>query len=163
MLDIDDSGTCSRQPCRRCVLDALRVVSSVYEVVAAAVVAIEVRMTRARGGRLRIPVHAGRADSDHPHVVQRAKQVIVHTAAGQAIDADLIGDDPHTDVALLKVASARPCRASSSDRRAHSRRPARRRDRQSARLCLDCDRRCHQRAWPRPASTTADYGRRDPD
>jgi len=112
MLDIDDSdGLAPGNPAEDAALDAYsRVVSSVYEVAAAAVVAIEVRHeARSRGGAgsgfLFTPDGLILTNS---HVVQRAKQVIVHTAAGQAIDADLIGDDPHTDVALLKVASASP-------------------------------------------------------
>ena len=112
MLDIDDSdGLAPGNQAEDAALDAYsRVVSSVYEVAAAAVVAIEVRHeARSRGGAgsgfLFTPDGLILTNS---HVVQRAKKVIVHTAAGQAIDADLIGDDPHTDVALLKVASASP-------------------------------------------------------
>jgi S1-C subfamily serine protease len=112
MLDIEDScGLASGSPAEDAALAAYsRVVSSVYEVAAAAVVAIEVRHdARSRGGAgsgfLFTPDGLILTNS---HVVQRAKQIIVHTAAGQAIDADLIGDDPHTDVALLKVASASP-------------------------------------------------------
>ena len=112
MLDIDDSGGLApANPAEDAAMDAYsRVVSSVYEVAAAAVVAIEVRHDkRSQGGAgsgfLFTPDGLILTNS---HVVQRAKQVIVHTAAGQAIDADLIGDDPHTDVALLKVASASP-------------------------------------------------------
>jgi S1-C subfamily serine protease len=105
MLDIDDSD----RPVEDAALDAYsRVVSSVYEVAAAAVVAIEVRhQQRSRGGAgsgfLFTPDGLILTNS---HVVQKARQIVVHTAAGQAIDADLVGDDPHTDVALLKVASA---------------------------------------------------------
>ena len=112
MLDIDDSDRLAPgEPGERAALDAYsRVVSSVYDVAAAAVVAIEVRHDKRSGGG------AGSGFLFTPdgliltnsHVVQRARQVIVHTAAGQAIDADLIGDDPHTDVALLKIASPSP-------------------------------------------------------
>jgi S1-C subfamily serine protease len=104
MLDIDDSD----RPVEDAALDAYsQVVSSVYDVAAAAVVAIEVRQQRSRGGAgsgfLFTPDGLILTNS---HVVQKARQILVHTAAGQAIDADLVGDDPHTDVALLKVASA---------------------------------------------------------
>ena len=112
MLDIDNSErTGDEPPGESAALDAYsRVVSSVYDIASAAVVAIEVRHDRrARGGAgsgfLFTPDGLILTNS---HVVQKARQVIVHTAAGQAIDADLIGDDPHTDVALLKVSSATP-------------------------------------------------------
>jgi len=112
MLDIDNSErTGDELPGESAALDAYsRVVSSVYDIASAAVVAIEVRHDRrARGGAgsgfLFTPDGLILTNS---HVVQKARQVIVHTAAGQAIDADLIGDDPHTDVALLKVSSATP-------------------------------------------------------
>jgi S1-C subfamily serine protease len=110
MLDIDDSDRFeAANPNETAALDDYsRVVSSVYDVSAAAVVAIEVRHDKRSGGG------AGSGFLFTPdgliltnsHVVQWARRIIVHTAAGQAIDADLIGDDPHTDVALLKVASA---------------------------------------------------------
>jgi len=111
MLDTDNSDRPGDSAGETAALDAYsRVVSSVYDVASAAVVAIEVRHEqRARGGAgsgfLFTPDGLILTNS---HVVQKARQVIVHTAAGQAIDADLIGDDPHTDVALLKVAAAAP-------------------------------------------------------
>jgi len=109
--EVTELGLAPGNPPEDVALDAYsRVVSSVYEVAASAVVSIEVRHdARSRGGAgsgfLFTPDGLILTNS---HVVQRAKQIIVHTAAGQAIDADLIGDDPHTDVALLKVASAAP-------------------------------------------------------
>jgi len=91
-------------------LDAYsRVVSSVYDTAASAVVAIEVRHKERGGGAgsgfLFTPDGLILTNS---HVVQKAQGIIVHTAGGLALDAALIGDDPHTDVALLKVASAAP-------------------------------------------------------
>jgi S1-C subfamily serine protease len=110
MLDIDDGNRINPDDrVEDTALDAYsRVVSSVHDIAAAAVVAIEVRHDqRARGGAgsgfLFTPDGLILTNS---HVVQRARRIVVHTAAGQAIDASLIGDDPHTDVALLKVASS---------------------------------------------------------
>ncbi|HEY6940751.1 S1C family serine protease [Dokdonella sp.] len=42
------------------------------------------------------------------HVVHRARRIEVTTTAGQAFAADLIGEDPHTDLALLRVSSPKP-------------------------------------------------------
>lgn len=40
------------------------------------------------------------------HVVRGAREVTVHTTAGSHHEAAVLGDDPHTDIALLKIASA---------------------------------------------------------
>jgi S1-C subfamily serine protease len=110
MLDIDDSNLSQLDgPSDDAALDAYsQVVSSVYAVAAAAVVAIEVRHAeRSRGGSgsgfLFTPDGLILTNS---HVVQGASRIVVHAASGQNFDADLVGDDPHTDVALLKVSSA---------------------------------------------------------
>ena len=110
MVDIHDGDRIDPDDCvEDTALDAYsRVVSSVYDVAAAAVVAIEVRHDpRSRGaagsGFLFTPDGLILTNS---HVVQRARRIVARTAAGQAIDASLVGDDPHTDVALLKVASS---------------------------------------------------------
>jgi S1-C subfamily serine protease len=110
MLDIDDSNLSQLDgPSDDAALDAYsQVVSSVYAVAAAAVVAIEVRHAeRSRGGAgsgfLFTPDGLILTNS---HVVQGASRIVVHAASGQNFDADLVGDDPHTDVALLKVSSA---------------------------------------------------------
>jgi S1-C subfamily serine protease len=93
-------------------LDAYsRVVTAVYDAANPAVVAIEVR--RERDGP---PVGAGSGfvfTTDgliltNSHVVRGARQVIVHTTAGNTKDAAVLGDDPHTDIALLKIASSEP-------------------------------------------------------
>ncbi|HVV96203.1 MAG TPA: trypsin-like peptidase domain-containing protein [Rhodanobacteraceae bacterium] len=42
------------------------------------------------------------------HVVAGARGIAVLTTAGQRLEADVLGADPHTDVALLRVASAQP-------------------------------------------------------
>jgi S1-C subfamily serine protease len=110
MLDINDSNLPQFDDSSDdAALDAYsRVVSSVYDVAAAAVVAIEVRHSeRSRGGAgsgfLFTPDGLILTNS---HVVQGASRIVVHAASGQNFDADLVGDDPHTDVALLKVSSA---------------------------------------------------------
>jgi len=93
-------------------LDAYsRVVTSIYDIANPAVVAIEVR--RERDGP---PAGAGSGfvfTSDgliltNSHVVRGARQVTVHTTAGHAKDAAVLGDDPHTDIALLKIAAPEP-------------------------------------------------------
>lgn len=42
------------------------------------------------------------------HVVQGARRIEVMTTAGQTLAADLLGEDPHTDIALLRVAAPQP-------------------------------------------------------
>ena len=42
------------------------------------------------------------------HVIGRAKRVLVRTAAGVLMDADVAQRDPSTDIALLKVAKPLP-------------------------------------------------------
>jgi S1-C subfamily serine protease len=93
-------------------LDAYsRVVTTVYDAANPAVVAIEVH--REREGP---PISAGSGfvfTTDgliltNSHVVRGARQVTVQTTAGGAKDAAVLGDDPHTDIALLKIASSEP-------------------------------------------------------
>ncbi|HEU4664523.1 MAG TPA: trypsin-like peptidase domain-containing protein [Dokdonella sp.] len=42
------------------------------------------------------------------HVVHRARRIEATTTAGHAYAADLIGEDPHTDLALLRVSAPKP-------------------------------------------------------
>ncbi|WP_343791235.1 S1C family serine protease [Dokdonella soli] len=97
-------------------LDAYsRVVTSVVDAAASAVVAITVSGRTDDSGRAQ-PGGGGSGFLFTPdgliltnsHVVHRARQIEVATTAGQTFAADLIGEDPHTDVALLRVASAQP-------------------------------------------------------
>jgi S1-C subfamily serine protease len=91
------------------VLDSYsQVVAGVYDAANPAVVAIEVR--RDRDGP---PSGAGSgfvftADGlilTNSHVVRGARQIMVRATAGSVKDASLLGDDPHTDIALLKIAT----------------------------------------------------------
>ncbi|HTA66531.1 MAG TPA: trypsin-like peptidase domain-containing protein [Xanthomonadaceae bacterium] len=104
-----DSGYNSSPSVEQTALDAYsQVVTSVYDAANAAVVAIEVR--REREGR---QIGAGSGfvfTSDgliltNSHVVHGARQVTVHSTAGSTREATVLGDDPHTDIALLKIAS----------------------------------------------------------
>jgi S1-C subfamily serine protease len=67
------------------------------------------------------------------HVVHGVRAVRASFADGTSYDADVIGDDPDTDIAVIRIgASGLP--AATSARRAVARRPARDRDRQPVRL-----------------------------
>ena len=48
------------------------------------------------------------------HVIEAADEISVELFSGEEIDAEVIGRDPRTDIALLKVKSATICRSSSS-------------------------------------------------
>jgi S1-C subfamily serine protease len=100
--DAGAPGTQSEQP-----LDAYsRAVMSVYERASPAVVAILARHGEdgARGG-----VGSGFVFTPdgliltNSHVVHGARELSVQTSQGAALTAQLIGDDRHTDLALLKV------------------------------------------------------------
>jgi S1-C subfamily serine protease len=88
------------------LLDAYsRAVTRAVDAVAPAVVNVEVRRTRGRG-----PGGSGSGFVFTPdgftltnsHVVQGARQVEVRLADGQACAADVVGDDPDTDLAVLR-------------------------------------------------------------
>jgi len=87
-------------------LDAYsRAVMSVYDSASPAVVAILAR----RGDRAGGGVGSGFVFTPdgliltNSHVVHEASELRVQTSQGPALNAHLIGDDPHTDLALLKV------------------------------------------------------------
>jgi len=91
-------------------LDAYsRIVSTVSESASPAVVSVEVRQRQGRGG-----VGSGFLFTPdgliltNSHVVHGAAHVVVHTATGTKLDAEIIGEDRHTDVALVKVAAHAP-------------------------------------------------------
>jgi S1-C subfamily serine protease len=97
-------------------LDAYsRVVTGVTERAAPGVVAITVAERTDEHGR-RVPGGGGSGFVFTPdglvltnaHVVAGARGIAVLTTAGQRLEADVLGADPHTDVALLRVAGAQP-------------------------------------------------------
>jgi S1-C subfamily serine protease len=88
-------------------LDAYsRAVMSVYDRASPAVVAI---LARRGGDHARGGVGSGFVFTPdgliltNSHVVHEASELRVQTSQGPALNALLIGDDPHTDLALLKV------------------------------------------------------------
>ena len=97
-------------------LDAYsRVVAGVAEQAGPAVVAIAVQDRRdARGRRLQGGSGSGFLFTpdglilSNAHVVEGARRIEVMTTAGQTLAADLLGADPHTDLALLRVAAPQP-------------------------------------------------------
>jgi S1-C subfamily serine protease len=109
MLDEQDAPLDSAAELDELALDAYsRTVSSVFDVASAAVVAIEVRQHEGqRGGAgsgfLFTPDGLILTNS---HVVRHADKVTVHAPGAGTFDASVIGDDPHTDVALIKVAAS---------------------------------------------------------
>lgn len=97
-------------------LDAYsRVVTGVVDAAAQAVVAIGVSGRVDDAGRV-LPGGGGSGFLFTPdgliltnsHVVHRARCLEVTTTAGRSFAADLIGEDPHTDLALLRVSSPKP-------------------------------------------------------
>jgi S1-C subfamily serine protease len=97
-------------------LDAYsRVVTGVTERAAPGVVAIAVAERIDERGR-RVPGGGGSGFVFTPdglvltnaHVVAGARGIEVLTTAGQRLEADVLGADPHTDIALVRVANAQP-------------------------------------------------------
>ena len=89
------------------ILDAYsRAVMSVYDSASPAVVAI---FARHEGDGARGGVGSGFVFTPdgliltNSHVVHKARELTVQTSHGATLNALLIGDDPHTDLALLKV------------------------------------------------------------
>ena len=97
-------------------LDAYsRVVTGVAERAAPGVVAIAVASRLDERGR-KVPGGGGSGFVFTPdglvltnaHVVADAREIEVLTTSGLTLAADVLGTDPHTDVALLRVASSQP-------------------------------------------------------
>ena len=98
------------------------------------------------------------------HVANGATELRAALTDGREVPATLVGDDPETDIAVLRLAgSGFPYATfgSSSSLRVGA---TRHRDRQSVRLPGDRDRRHRQRARPQPAHALGTTRReRDPD
>ncbi|HTX24850.1 MAG TPA: trypsin-like peptidase domain-containing protein [Steroidobacteraceae bacterium] len=101
------------------VLDAYsRTVTQVAEVTTPAVVAISIERRGAPGARGRGGSSGGSASGfvftpdglvlTNSHVVRAARAVRVVSARGEELEADVVGEDPHTDTALLRVAASMP-------------------------------------------------------
>jgi S1-C subfamily serine protease len=90
-------------------------VSSAVQTASAAVAHIEVRTRRSRG-----PDDAGAGSGSgfflspdgyaltNSHVVHGASDIRVALADGRRVRADLVGDDPHTDLAVIRVSGSEP-------------------------------------------------------
>ena len=98
------------------LLDAYsRAVVDAVELVAPAVVSVDVRHRGNKGGR-RSPAQAGSGSGflfaadglilTNSHVVEEASEIDVALPDGREQRADLIGQDPDTDVAVLKISAS---------------------------------------------------------
>ncbi len=98
------------------LLDAYsRAVMTAVDAVAPAVVKVDVER-RASAGARRRRAEGGSGSGfvfaqdglilTNSHVVDGARLVTVTTVDGERLTADLLGDDPHTDLAVLRVSSA---------------------------------------------------------
>jgi S1-C subfamily serine protease len=95
------------------LLDAYSVaVMAAVDAVAPAVVKVDVESDAPTGGRRR-PGGSGSGFVFAPdgliltnsHVVEGARRITVTTLEAERLTADLVGDDPHTDLAVLRVSS----------------------------------------------------------
>jgi S1-C subfamily serine protease len=111
------------------LLDAYsRAVTHAVEVVAPSVVSIEVHAKRASQGRERSRERAGSGSGfvfaadglilTNSHVVEGAARVSVTLPDGRDCDADIVGQDPHTDVAVLRISAPELTAAEFGDSRA---------------------------------------------
>ena len=111
------------------LLDAYsRAVTRAVEAVAASVVSIEVQGERAARGRERSPGSTGAGSGfvfaadglilTNSHVVEAAARVNVTLPDGRDCDADIVGQDPHTDIAVLRISAAELSAATFGDSRA---------------------------------------------
>jgi S1-C subfamily serine protease len=111
------------------LLDAYsRAVTHAVEVVAPSVVSIEVQTGRAARGRERSPGSTGAGSGfvfaadglvlTNSHVVEAAGRVNVTLPDGRDCTADIVGQDPHTDIAVLRISAAELTAASFGDSRA---------------------------------------------
>ena len=97
------------------LLDAYSVaVMAAVDAVAPAVVKVDVESASPTGGRRRRSTGGSgsgfvfAADGlilTNSHVVENARRITVTTLEAERLSADLLGDDPHTDLAVLRVSS----------------------------------------------------------
>ena len=97
------------------LLDAYSVaVMAAVDAVAPAVVKVDVESASSTGGRRRRSTGGSgsgfvfAADGlilTNSHVVEGARRITVTTLEAERLNADLVGDDPHTDLAVLRVSS----------------------------------------------------------
>ena len=97
------------------LLDAYSVaVMAAVDAVAPAVVKVDVESASSTGGRRRRSTGGSgsgfvfAADGlilTNSHVVEGARRITVTTLEAERLSADLVGDDPHTDLAVLRVSS----------------------------------------------------------
>jgi S1-C subfamily serine protease len=87
------------------VLDAYSwAVSTVAEQTSPSVVAIHaIDKGRARGSGSGFAFTPDGLILTNSHVIHRASRIRIETTQGDAVDAELIGEDAHTDTALLRA------------------------------------------------------------
>jgi len=110
------------------LLDAYsRAVTHAVEVVAPSVVSIDVSAERRAEERGRSRAHAGSGSGfifaadglilTNSHVVERASHVTVTLPDGRECDADIVGQDPHTDIAVVRISATELTAAELGDSR----------------------------------------------
>ena len=110
------------------LLDAYsRAVTHAVEVVAPTVVSIEVHGPRGASGPRRQPDSAGAGSGfifaadglilTNSHVVDGASRISVALPDGRDFEADLVGQDPHTDVAVVRISGSELIAAEFGDSR----------------------------------------------
>ena len=107
--DVEDIGGASASPDGQ-LLDAYsNAVMTVADKVGPAVVRVETRAANGRSGGVGsgVVIAPDGLVLTNSHVVQGAKEVRLADAEGRVMDARTLGEDPDTDLALLRAGSAR--------------------------------------------------------